>query len=313
MRSLRVVRRLAGVVVASLALAGCGSAGSAPAPGGGTGSTTAESSGQAASTGNSEQRSPDEGNASDIGTLEPGKLQVGLTLAYAPYSYIDDGEPAGFDVEALQMVADELDVDLKLNDIKFAQAILDVKSGKFDLTPGLYMTPERAESVDFVPYFSAGTAIVAPAEGESPSAPEDLCGKEVSSIKGGAVVAKVREETSPACVAEGKDPVAVREYPSDPEATQALITGAVDYQLTETIIAQEVIDRTNAALRITNDEPIFPVQVGWGIAKGNDDLHQALTSALERVTESGAYADLLDEYGLSPHDPEMAAEAIQPE
>lgn len=310
MRNLRVARRLAGVAAASLALAGCGSGGSPPATGGETGSTTAESSG-VASTENTEQRSPEAGNASEIGTLEPGKLQVGLTLAYAPYSYIDDGEPAGFDVEALQMVADELGVELELNDIKFAQAILDVKSGKFDLTPGLYMTPERAESVDFVPYFSAGTAIVAPAEGESPSAPEDLCGKEVSSIKGGAVVAKVREETSPACVAGGKDAVVVREYPSDPEATQALITGAVDYQLTETIIAQEVIDRTDAGLRITNDEPIFPVQVGWGIAKGNDDLHQALTSALERVTESDAYVDLLDEYGLSPHDPEMAAESIR--
>lgn len=254
----------------------------------------------------------DDAGASELGTLSPDELSVGLTLAYAPYSYIEDGEPVGFDVEALQLIADELGVELKLTDIKFAQAIIDVTSKKFDLTPGLYMTPERAQEVDFVPYFAAGTAIVSTEGGPQPTTAEDLCGLKVSSIKGGAVVAKLREEINPTCVERGLAEVDVREYPTDPEATQALVAGNVDVQLTETIIAEEVIRRVGGDLAVTNEEPLFPVQVGWGIAKGNAALQASLTEALNRVTESGAYGELLAQYGLSPHDPELAEQAIQP-
>lgn len=254
---------------------------------------------------------PSTDTASDVGTLTPGELSVGLTLAYAPYSYVQDGKKAGFDVEALELVAKELDVDLKLTDRDFAQAVLDVTNKKFDVTPGLYMTAERAKTLDFVPYFSAGTDIVSTEDGPRPQSAEDLCGLKVSSIKGGAVVEKIRTETNATCEDTGKMEVDLREYPSDPEATQALVSGGVDVQLTESIIAKEVLEKTGGSLVVTNKEQLFPVQVGWGMAKGNPELQKSLTEALERAVDSGEYGKLLDRYGLSTYDPELAREAIE--
>ena len=244
--------------------------------------------------------------------LNPGTLTIGLDLTYAPYSYVKDGKSVGFDVEALRLVADEMGVKPKFEDTRFEQVIVGVKGHQFDLTPGLYMTPERADAVDLVPYFSAGSAIVARSSDANPPKTElDLCGLKVSSIKGGAVVAKVNEQTTPDCKKAGKPPVDVREYPTDPEATQALLAGGVDVQLTEGIIAKTVVAKNPGRLTITSDKLLYPVQVGWGIVKGNTKLAEALREALAAAAKSGKFTTLLKKYGLDPHDPEKAQAAVQ--
>ena len=249
--------------------------------------------------------------AQDIGALEPGQLQIGLDLTYAPYSYFKDDTPVGFDVETLRMIAKALEVDPVFKDTRFEQVIIGVRGKQFDLTPGLYMTPARAEAIKLVPYFSAGSAVVVRvAEENAPTTEMELCGLKVSSIKGGAVVEKVLNETNPKCEEAGKQPVDIREYPTDPEATQALLGGGVDAQLTEGIIAANAVEKTNGQLKISSEALLYPVQVGWGISLGNDALAGALSAALETITESGEYGELLKEYGLQTFDPELAKQAV---
>mgnify|MGYP006423287037 CR=1 FL=1 len=227
-------------------------------------------------------------NALQADLVKSEKLTVGLTFAYAPYSYLDEGEPAGFDVETLRLIAKEIDLDPAFKNTKFSQAILSVKQGNIDVTPGLYMTPERAKAVTLVPYFSAGTAIVVESNKKNPPKSKmDLCGLVVSSIKGAAVADKVRTETNPECKEAGRETVEVREFSTDPGATQALLSGAVDAQLTETIIARTVIEKSNGSLAMSNESALYPVQVGWGINKQHKALAKAMKSALERVKESG--------------------------
>lgn len=271
----------AGAVIAMLAAGGCASSGT-----------------------------PSDAVADDgLGTISPDTLSVGLDLTYVPYSYLDGDEPVGFDVEVLKALAEELGIEADFQDTRFEQVIIGVSDRKFDVTPGLYITAERAAQVDFVPYFSAGSAIVARQGDVTPTEEMDLCGLKVASIKGGAVVGKVLNETTPACQEAGKPAVDIREYPTDPEATQALLAGGVDVQLTEAIIAKEVIEKTGDRLVVTNDELLYPVQVGFGVTKGNDALVEALTGALERIQAAGTYAPLLAEYNLEPADLEEASRA----
>lgn len=248
----------------------------------------------------------------DLDLVQPSKLTIGLTLAYAPFSYIEDGKPAGFDVTALRLVAEQLGLEPVFQNMKFSQVILSVKKEDIDITPGLYITPERDKVIDFVPYFSIGTSIVVSSSNSSPPKTKmDLCGLTVSSIKGAAVAGKVRNNLNPVCKQAGKKPVTILPFQTDPGATQAVLTGAADAQLTATIIADLMLKKTGGQLKISSDHPLYPVQVAWGVNESDDALTNALACALNQLVKSGRYRKLLDEYNLDPYDPEIASKIMQ--
>ena len=68
-----------------------------------------------------------------------------------------EGEPVGFEVEVLYLFCQKYGYTIELSDISFASSLAGLAVGKYDLVcGGLYMTPERKESVNFSdPYMDA--------------------------------------------------------------------------------------------------------------------------------------------------------------
>ena len=89
---------------------------------------------------------------------ERGSLIVGMTLQFEPQMYRDENnEPAGYDVELVTMLAEDLGVELDIRDQEFDSLIPGMLAGEFDLiSVGLVNRPERAEQMWFtrpyVPY-----------------------------------------------------------------------------------------------------------------------------------------------------------------
>ena len=87
-----------------------------------------------------------------------GSLIVGMTLQFEPQMYRDDNnEPAGYDVELVTMLAEDLGVELEIMDQEFDSLIPGMLAGQFDMiSVGLVNRPERAEQMWFtrpyVPY-----------------------------------------------------------------------------------------------------------------------------------------------------------------
>lgn len=86
-------------------------------------------------------------------------LRVAMTLQFPPQFYRDPQtrEPAGYDVEMLQMLAKDLGVTLEIKDMDFTGQIPALLAGQVDMVVnGLVNTPERAKAVQFsepyVPY-----------------------------------------------------------------------------------------------------------------------------------------------------------------
>jgi ABC-type amino acid transport substrate-binding protein len=86
-------------------------------------------------------------------------LRVAMTLQFPPQFYRDPTtrEPAGYDVELLQMMARDLGAKLEIQDMDFTGQIPALLAGTVDLIAnGLVNTPERAKTVVFsepyVPY-----------------------------------------------------------------------------------------------------------------------------------------------------------------
>ena len=87
-----------------------------------------------------------------------GELIVGMTLQFEPQMYRDaNDEPAGYDVELVQMLAEDLGVTLNIQDLEFDALIPGMLAGQFDLiSVGLVGRPARLEQLWFtcpyVPY-----------------------------------------------------------------------------------------------------------------------------------------------------------------
>lgn len=90
--------------------------------------------------------------------IERGTLRAGMTLQFEPQMYRDeDNEPAGYDVELLNLMAEDLGVELEISDQEFDGLIPGLIADQFDLiSVGLVNRPERAKTIWFsdpyVPY-----------------------------------------------------------------------------------------------------------------------------------------------------------------
>ena len=108
-------------------------------------------------------------SASAEGVLEKiknaGVLVVGTEATYGPYEFLDDNaNPIGCDIWLAQQIADELGVELKIQDMAFDGIINSVMIGDVDIGIAAFtVTPERAEEVDFaLPYMNVALGVISP-------------------------------------------------------------------------------------------------------------------------------------------------------
>jgi polar amino acid transport system substrate-binding protein len=66
--------------------------------------------------------------------------------------------------------------------------------------------------------------------------PEDLCGKRIGSIKGESWIPKLMALSDNYCKANGLAPIDSREFPTSPEAAEALLAKAVDVQFEDAAV-----------------------------------------------------------------------------
>ncbi len=88
-------------------------------------------------------------------------LNVSIDTTRKPFVYLYENQPVGFEIEVLYRFCKEYGYQVKLSDVSFASGLAGLASEKYDLVcGGLYMTPERKESVNFSnPYMNAAVVM----------------------------------------------------------------------------------------------------------------------------------------------------------
>ena len=96
-----------------------------------------------------------------------GTLVLGTSADYAPYEfmYADDSgtmQYAGIDISAGQYIADELGMELQVENMSFDYLLTSLAKGDFDIVmAAIEVTPERLQSADFSdPYYTDLPAMV---------------------------------------------------------------------------------------------------------------------------------------------------------
>nr|WP_208107245.1 ABC transporter permease subunit [Mesocricetibacter intestinalis] len=227
-------------------------------------------------------------------------LKVGIDLTYAPYAYLDQGKASGFDPDLMRLIGQKLDKDTVFKDTRIENIIIGLNAGHYDVVASaLYVNPQRAEQVDFLPYLQTGGVLVVRGNDKfSPQKLEDLCGKSMSSMKGAAWISTVNRVSADYCKANNLPPIRVKEYPSAPEAAQALLSGGVDVQYEDAAVAQMVINQLGNRLKITSKEQLFPVLIGLAFNKEDYAGKATIARTIKQLQASGEYDELLKNYNL---------------
>lgn len=226
-------------------------------------------------------------------------LRIGVDLTYPPYNYFDSSnQPAGFDVELMKLIGKNTGREVSFLDTRFENLILGVSGDQFDVIAStLYVTPARAKQISYVPYMKTGVSIaVAANSGQNFAKPEELCGKRVGSIKGAAWIPELEKLNKTVCASS---PIDSREFPTSPEATQAVMSGGVDAQLENSAVLADAAEKLRGRLKITSTEQLYPVIVGFGVKKGNDAQVKFLKDALAALEGNAEFEELYTRYGVA--------------
>lgn len=235
------------------------------------------------------------------GVRDRGVLRVGTDASYAPMSSFGPGGRVivGMEPDLGAAIGQVLGVRLKFVDTDFTRVAPHVADGSLDLgMSAMTDTPERAESVDFVNYFSAGTAILV--QHGNPAGItdiKDLCGKVVA-VERGTTQVDLLDRAQVNCTSE---PIVVKEYLTNSDALVELRTGQAMAVLNDLPPAAFLVNdpHTKSHYQLASTTQYEPGLYGIVVAKDQAGLRDAVQGACEELLRSGIYADILERWGVT--------------
>lgn len=219
---------------------------------------------------------------------EKGVLKVGTEGAYAPYSYHDEsGKLVGYDVEVAERVAEKLGVQADFIETEWDSMIAGLDAGRFDtIANQVGVTDERQEKYDFsTPYTYIYGALI--------TLKDDTTVKDFSDIKGKKSANSLTSNWAEVAKSNGAEIVGVDGFQ---QAIELLISKRVDVTLNDNVVYLDYIKQHPeapvkvAALSEDVQKTALPV------AKGQDDLVQAINQALKELADEGVLTELSKKY-----------------
>lgn len=232
--------------------------------------------------------------------MTSGKLSILSSMAYAPFSYYEEGQkPAGLDIELAQAAADALGVRLDIVTTPFESIFPSIAAGRSKIAWSTFTaTPERLKAVDFVTYLKSGIVLVVPTDKVANFQSQDkLCGAKIAVFKGNSSDFAV-DSLSADCERSGAPKIEKFLYPTQQETIQAVLAGRVDGRLEDTTAASYYVNSTNKSMTIAPGE-YFPLPLGAIIPKGDKKTAEMLQKVIQHLIDDGTYAKIFGKYNMS--------------
>lgn len=107
-------------------------------------------------------------------------LMVGTSADYKPFSFKENDEIVGFDIDVVKEVAHRLNKTIQFQDMPFEMLVPQIQLGRIHLiAAGMTVTPARAERVIFTEPYLTGDPLVIITLKDRPLTYEELDGKNV--------------------------------------------------------------------------------------------------------------------------------------
>ncbi len=221
-----------------------------------------------------------------------GMLKIGTDASYPPFENVNEktGKIEGFDIDLLDAIGKKVGFTVDAHNALFDTIFTALAYGQYDLViSASTITEERQQTVNFSnPYFVAGQVIVLrKADVGKIKTPADLAGKTIGVQLGttGAQAAREIPNTK-----------AVKDYPTAPEAFQALANGDVDAVVNDNVTSLSIILNSPQLKLAVVGKPFTEEFYGIAVRKDCKDLLTKINKGLAEVIADGSYAKIYAKY-----------------
>tara|TARA_R110000851_G_scaffold203777_10_gene355671 strand:+ start:3193 stop:4038 length:846 start_codon:yes stop_codon:yes gene_type:complete len=176
-------------------------------------------------------------------TAQAETLRVGMSGGYFPFTFVEQDELKGFEVDVMNAVGEITGDDIEFVTASFSGLAGMLESGRIDtIANQITITPEREAKYAFTePYVYDGAQVVVRAGNDSIQGVEDLSGKSVAVNLGSNYEQLLREQPN-------ADEIDIRTYESNIEQDVAL--GRVEAFVMDRVSATQVIKEKGLPLEL---------------------------------------------------------------
>lgn len=231
--------------------------------------------------------------------VERGELRVGMTLQFEPEMYLDDdGQPAGYDVELLNLLATDLGVELTIENQEFDALIPGLLAGQWDMiSVGLVPRPPRLLQMYFTDaYVPYEQVLVAAADSDREPTIEAYNAEDttITALQGSTAAEQVTTQFPNATLAE---------FPQQDAAFLEVSSGRADAIVVESYLAERFIQANPDQLAVVALDSPLQIEFGsYAIPLGDDKFLTYLNSWLQYYKNNGTLDLIYDEvFGSDPN------------
>lgn len=240
--------------------------------------------------------SADASGSDTMQLVTDGTLTIGTSAEYEPFEYMEDGEYKGFDLELAQAIADDLGLELKIENVDFDTIVPGVASGtKYDMgIAAITATPEREKEVGFTDsYYMDDQAIVTMADnteitGDNYADALNAEGVKIAVQSGSTAEAFAKENFPNAELVPFKNATDCFAAVQSSQANALVTNRSVAAQLVATSFSNEQVIK-----QISTDE-----EYAIAVNKDNTALLDALNDSIAKLTEDGTVDELMTKYNI---------------
>lgn len=240
--------------------------------------------------------SADASGSDTMQLVTDGTLTIGTSAEYEPFEYMEDGEYKGFDLELAQAIADDLGLELKIENVDFDTIVPGVASGtKCDMgIAAITATPEREKEVGFTDsYYMDDQAIVTMADNTEITGDNYADALNAEGVK----IAVQSGSTAEAFAKENFPNAELVPFKNATDCFAAVQSSQANALVTNRSVAAQLV-----ATSFSNEQVIKQISTGeeYAIAvnKDNTALLDALNDSIAKLTEDGTVDELMTKYNI---------------
>lgn len=240
--------------------------------------------------------SADASGSDTMQLVTDGTLTIGTSAEYEPFEYMEDGEYKGFDLELAQAIADDLGLELKIENVDFDTIVPGVASGtKYDMgIAAITATPEREKEVSFTDsYYMDDQAIVTMTDSTEITGDNYADALNAEGVK----IAVQSGSTAEAFAKENFPNAELVPFKNATDCFAAVQSSQADALVTNRSVAAQLV-----ATSFSNEQVIKQISTGeeYAIAvnKDNTALLDALNDSIAKLTEDGTVDELMTKYNI---------------
>lgn len=215
-------------------------------------------------------------------------IVVATDATWPPMEFVDEGtkEIVGFDIDLMAEIAKHSGFTYEFKNTAWDGIFAGLGAGRYDaVMSSVTITEERKQQMDFSdPYINAGQILVVPKSTSGVTTLQDMKGKTVGAQIG----------TTGSFEVQKVDGVRLKSYDEIGLAFEDLVNGRIDGVVADTPVAAQFALQNETyqdELKIVG-EPFTNEFYGIAVAKGNDELLDAINAGLEGVLDTRAYEQI---------------------